>query len=422
MELYNINDVTACLKGVVGFRDDFEPCAPDLPAELQDSSSGLFINEGHPLATLDNLRACAPVFELKPYPIWDIATAYAIGDIIIYDNIYYVALTANTGNQPDVNTADWRVKLFFGEWLETKVNAYIGTFVNRVFSEKIGAKVQKNVLADRQIFGGMGRPTQKIVKDGRFVGFSFNDKGNKNLSFRINRIGIQADTAQTLTMYLYHSSQDAPLQTFAFTFTNALSFQWLNLAAPIDMYYSNSVYDSGTFYLGYYEDDLNGQVIEKRHNYEKGCTSCASRTDYILQDSYNDYVELYPIRVDNSDLNGTNLFNTDNIKRVNMTNNGINLNISVSCDLTDLLCRHSQSFAYPLQKWIAFELVRYMANSTELNRKKTDAAKLARFSLESEEMQKQQEMLIKQSTIDFSDLGAPCMPCEARNGIRVKTA
>lgn len=38
---------------------------------------------------------------------WDIQKSYLIGDKIIFDGQNYIALTNNTGNQPDVNPTDW---------------------------------------------------------------------------------------------------------------------------------------------------------------------------------------------------------------------------------------------------------------------------------------------------------------------------
>lgn len=38
---------------------------------------------------------------------WDIQKSYLIGDKIIFDGQNYIALTANTGKQPDLNPADW---------------------------------------------------------------------------------------------------------------------------------------------------------------------------------------------------------------------------------------------------------------------------------------------------------------------------
>lgn len=38
---------------------------------------------------------------------WDIADTYQVNDFVIYNNIVYKALVITTGNQPDINPADW---------------------------------------------------------------------------------------------------------------------------------------------------------------------------------------------------------------------------------------------------------------------------------------------------------------------------
>jgi hypothetical protein len=51
---------------------------------------------------------------------WDILTAYAIGDFVVYGKIVYKALTANVGSQPDLFPFDWEVNelgTFFNKYL-----------------------------------------------------------------------------------------------------------------------------------------------------------------------------------------------------------------------------------------------------------------------------------------------------------------
>lgn len=40
-------------------------------------------------------------------PSWDIATSYVIGDKVEYNSSFYIALTNNTGSQPNLNPTDW---------------------------------------------------------------------------------------------------------------------------------------------------------------------------------------------------------------------------------------------------------------------------------------------------------------------------
>lgn len=51
---------------------------------------------------------------------WDILTAYAIGDFVVYGKNVYKSLTANIGNQPDLFPLDWEVNelgTFFNKYL-----------------------------------------------------------------------------------------------------------------------------------------------------------------------------------------------------------------------------------------------------------------------------------------------------------------
>jgi hypothetical protein len=423
MSIFQNSKVLDCLKGLVGFREDGEPCTVPLKDTVYSSSSGLYYNDSFALVTLNNILNTFIGVELKKYPLWDVSTVYSLGDIVTYNNESYKALTANTGSQPDISTLDWTLHLAFSDYLETKINAFSLDLINRIYSSKIAAKINKTPLKDGALFFAKGNPTDKIAKDGRFMGFAFSAEYSKNLCMNIHKLGIHTDEVQTdFNFYLYHSTQEEPLGVYTFDLTKPGSYEWLDLQSKIQMFWDTDEHDPGVFFIGYYEDDLLGQVYNKSQNFTPGCTSCSDRRDYRFQESYQPYAIITPIRVKREDLNGTNLFNTSNIENCNYTNNGLNLVISVSCDVTDVLCRHVETLAYPLQKYIGYKFLELMAYSTRLNRTKSQVEELARFALSEKDTKEDIERIIKEVSINFSDMGAPCIPCEKRKGIRINTA
>jgi hypothetical protein len=52
---------------------------------------------------------------------------------------------------------------------------------------------------------------KKISKDSRFVGYVFNLKASKTVSAQIESIGFYSDTAGTITVYLYETSQKSAI-------------------------------------------------------------------------------------------------------------------------------------------------------------------------------------------------------------------
>lgn len=57
-------------------------------------------------------------------PVWDAGTGFAAGDRVVYNDGYYTALQATTGNQPDISVAYWAVTPAAAAWTWGEITAF----------------------------------------------------------------------------------------------------------------------------------------------------------------------------------------------------------------------------------------------------------------------------------------------------------
>lgn len=422
--MFRNTDILSCIGDVVGWRGSADPCIPLLSSSLSASSSGLSFNDAHPLLSIANIEDLAPNFSGYVLDPWNIATAYSAGDKIIFNDVAYIALVGSTGDQPDTTPASWET--LFSQWLQDKTNAYTLQFVNQLFQQKKLDKITKSLLEDRFIFTGMGKPTNKVLKQSRFVGFRVRVKQFEDLKATVNRLGFQFDTAQPgFNFYIYHDSQPlAPIITVPVVTGQALNFQNIDISGtPIEMFYNRDTYDAGGFfYMGYYEDDITGQAINKAFDFQKGSCGCAGRADDIHFRKYMKYMDVCPVSFSNAGLNGTELPDTDFMSLEWKNNFGVNFNVSVECDLTDLLCRHTRNMQYPLQKYVGWSVLKELAYPPQrTNAVKSETQNLARFELAEGTIVQEKDNAMQAMNFDFSNIDSVCLPCNEKNGIRIQT-
>jgi len=86
--------------------------------------------------TSDDIGRCVRL--LSTPPPWDVATAYAIGDPVTYNGLYYTAQAATTGDKPDTNLDKWAptTSLAVATWTWGTITA-IGTGTDPRFTLEI---------------------------------------------------------------------------------------------------------------------------------------------------------------------------------------------------------------------------------------------------------------------------------------------
>ena len=124
----------------------------------------------------------------KVTEIWDQQKSYLIGDKIVFDAQNYIALTASTGKQPDLNPADWEttgieivndntIRVLF---LFNKAEERDDVFFYNNFDSTISYVIGEFAVKDNKVFKANAPSTNKPPPDTNFWDFE------KDITFVFN--------------------------------------------------------------------------------------------------------------------------------------------------------------------------------------------------------------------------------------------
>jgi hypothetical protein len=316
--MFNISTLKTALTGYIGFRNPDDTTIGSIATALRSSVSGQYMDDVSPLLRTDNL--------------------------------WYAA--------PEETT--------FSTWLLNKYNASIVKLFNRLATEKKLSGSTKSIFDNLPLFDGAGLISDQITKSGRLVGIAIATNKINNIQLVINQVGLQLTTAQTgLPIYLWHSSSVGTCDSKVLVTSGTDSFTWNKLDFELDyMSYAKNIDSGGTWYIGYFENDLAGNAIHKRYDFFSGpCIGCAN-SSYLNITRFNlwsTYFKASPFSVDASKLSGTNLPSIKDMTYDITNNYGLNLAITVRPDITDIITSNLSIITYPLGLQFANDMLEWMA-------------------------------------------------------------
>lgn len=425
--------ITSCLTGLIGFRPAIDKNLPKVSAALQTSESGIIINDVHSLVSIEHINACIENAGTIEYPdLWLAGTTYAIGDKVHAivngeKTIFESIIDANTGNAPASSPDQWENQgTVMNQYLTNKISQGAVKLANAIYLQKNLANNSKSVLGDMMLYTGAGNIANTITKRGRFVGFKLYIKG-PDLAVALSKVGLQLNTINPdLLLYIYHSSQLEPISQIELATTKEYSFQWITIEKQILSFLDDDINAGGHFTIGYYEDDLLGQAIERKTNLTSAsnCSACDPANSSAFR-KWNKYVSLQPFYVDAENLNADrNYWDEDDEMIVDNQNWGMNLQLSVSCDVTPYLCRNKGSLAQAYALQVAVSIIEDMAFSTRANGMMLKLQQMANYALNVKEnyspgLYKELEKAVKAVNFNFSGVNPECLPCQS-SGYRVR--
>ena len=355
---------------MIGLRDSDDPEMP--LCTLTAASEYVYFDDYHPLVTFDQLYHIAPVYDGMNYSTWT-STGYSTGSYVMYDKVAYKATrTMLTGDTPSLTGTGWESPV--NDWIQNKQYAAINKVCHRLFTNKKLNSAAKTLLDSVQIIDGTGRIEDTVTASGRFVGFQLRPKKINNIKAVINYIGLQFTAQQSgLTLYLFHSSQKTAVGTWSLTSAGANSFDWISATSATTgtnelhhVKYSSNIDSGGTYYFGYFEDDISGSAIKKD-------IDCVDTTF-----AWSKFIDIRPIEVLSDDLDGTNIFDIDQVGYTS-ENYGLNLSFSVKTDITEMMVNNKSVFVDSLGYQFANDMLQemiYNANS-RMNKMQDTATKNA---------------------------------------------
>lgn len=386
--MFNITQIQAAFSNLVGFNQTNDPTLPTIESSLCTPITGKFLSQ--PLCTTEN------IFNICP-------------DFAGFDNL-----------QSDEDVAE-----SFNNWLRNDIykKACANLLSWMLETKKINYEA-KSLLDSQQLYTGFGFMGDKIISQSRFVGFQINVLKKQNLSVAISRLGFQIDTAQTVTFYLYHTSQVEPIQTVEMVITRPSSFTWKDDLVDVVMgYMPGNINSAGSFIFGYYEDDIIGQVIKMDKNLNtQPCATC-SYTDINYYNAWSKYVSFQAIEVPASGINeDRELFDLSKMVNSSNTNYGMNMALTATCDLTQFFITNRMLFTNALAQQMCLELVNKMAYTTRLNEVASSIKALAMADLDVSDPSSYISEVNKSRSalnVDFSGFDADCLPCRRNSGLSI---
>ena len=368
--MVRMQDIQTALFPVVGWQQDYNP-ANKIDEELCQSESGLTFQGAHPLVTLANVRAIMPADFLMKYPAWVQGIKYKAGDKVSVGGCVWKAVADNVDSEPPCD--DWEkynpVSDFIREITKDGITAAVQTFIQ----EKQLQQETRNLLERRTFFDGAARLQATIDPTGKIVGFEIVPVRSMGVTTKIERIGLQmVGGTGKVTLYLFHSSQVAPMRTIELNYTNAKGgFQWFTPDEPIYLpYISNGNDSGGAWFLCYNQNDLPDGMLALNVSKDWSVEPCQTCLGGSIESwrQMTKYLQVSPFGI-HAPLDFTEypeMFDIGEIGYTNTMNYGMNVEISVGCDLTDFIISQRQIFATVIQKQVAANVLRTIAMNPDV--------------------------------------------------------
>ena len=175
-------------------------------------------------------------------------------------------------------------------------------------------------------------------------------------------------------------------------------------------------------------------AIRKERDWSKGPCKACSRREFEAWQAWSKYIEIHPFYVNEELVNTQDdnvlLWDIENNLYTYDTNYGINLEISISCDMTDFIIKQKHIFQDIISKQLAVDMLREFAYNANVrtNRHSINASRvdiLYEIDGDSSSMKKsglsyQLEQAFKAIELSTEGLDRVCLPC-VNNGIKYRT-
>nr|DAF30302.1 MAG TPA: hypothetical protein [Caudoviricetes sp.] len=428
-------DIQEKLLHLIGWEQNYDTSDLKISDALTVSESGLYFQQIHPLLTLQNMSCIAPDFKNITFPEYNSEKEYSKGNVVDYQGTQYKALQKAQGKQPDIESEYWVETNLFSEWLESKTKASIQKAIARYCNEKTVEGTNKPLCESRTLFDGTGRLVDTVKNKKNLVGFEIIPVRAKGVTTKINKICLQFTKAGEYTLYLMHSSMDAPVKIIKLNKIRDNSAEWFTVDDLYLPYQSEDNDAGGSWYLCYFQSELpeGSQAIRKNKDWSKEpCGSC-SRRELLAWMAWSKYLEIHPFFVNeeliNTEDESLHLWDVENNQYTYDNNYGLNLEVTVSCDITDFIVEQRMMFQDVIAKQVAVDMLREFAYNSNVrtNRHSINASRLDILyevdgdssSMKKSGLSYQLDIAFKAIKLSTSGIDRVCLPCK-NNGIKYR--
>lgn len=322
------------------------------------------------------------------------------------------------------------------EYLERLTRNGIAKAVQTFVQMKRLSRETRSLLERRTFFDGAGRVRDFIVPNGRMVGYEIVPVRSMGVTTKIERIGLQMTGATgKVKLYLFHSSQVEPIKVVEVDFTRENGgYQWFDMADWFLPYIGDENNAGGSWYICYNQAELPSLMravnISKDWSREP-CGTC-NRGDLQSWREMTKYIQISPfaVKVPSDFAENPEMWDIENNVYTPSMCYGINVEVSVGCDLTDFIVRQRDMFATVVQRQVAYDMLRTLAMNPDarVNRNQSNASRMdILYELDGNtegkhrsglgyDLQKAYEAL----SLDTRGLDRVCLTCD-NGGVRYRT-
>lgn len=419
--MIRIKELQEQLRPLVGWESD-----GTLPSDLTESDSGLYYQQRHALLTLDNIRSI--LGNNADAPAWNNQTAYSVGSIVTQGAQLWKADTATAaGDEPGVSDK-WSEYDELSDYLRRATDSGIATMVNKFVENKSMGRTSKALLEHKTIFDGSGRTNNVVVQTHSLVGWELEPMRNLGVTVQIHRIGLQMRSAAgVVTLYLFHSSRSEPVKVFHLEVLRQSTYQWFSVQDVFLPYLGSDTNSGGKWYLCYHEDDLptGMEAVNMIRDFAKDpCHQCGGGNVSEWR-NLTRYVRVSPfaVTVESDWSEHPEMWDTEDMEYRSKNCYGINIELSVGCDLTDFIKAQRNIFASVLQTQVAYDVLRAIAYNPNaaVNRNQSNVQRQD-FIMEldgstytrSAGIRGELERAYKALEVDTQGMDSVCVPCRRR--------
>ena len=377
--MIRINQIQDALLHLVGWEQSYDP-QKEIDAALTETESGLTFQQAHPMVTLDNIRSIMPEDYYYQYPAYNAGTEYGKGVKVSYTNKVWESLTNhNEGNTPAEGSEYWKVYDFASVWIERLTRSAIAKVVQQFLTQKSLLRESKTLLERRSLFDGAGRLNNTIANGQRLVGMEIVPAYSMGVTTKLERIGLQMTGATgRVTLYVFHSSMRDPYTMIEFDIIKGDgSMEWKTLTDCYLPYMG----DTGAWYVVYNQADLPAgmEAVNVTKDWSREPCGTCNRGSLEAWRALTKYMMVSPFKVNALETFAEypELWDIEDNTYTNTHNYGINMELSVGCDLTDFIIRERAIFANVLQKQMAADVLRTLAMNPDVrvNRNQANASR-----------------------------------------------
>jgi hypothetical protein len=370
--MFKSTKVVPAYKNLMGWRQ-YQDTSIVLPAELLLTDSGEYYQQKHPALQLDIIQSLIP------------------------SNIKLEDYLANT-------VTDASNEIFNDLLQYRQLNEYGKTLL------------EQSVLLNRH-----GWINDTITNQNRFVGLQIRTRSLIGLQTVINEIGLQFSGAESFDLYLFHSSKSEPLDTFAVTTTGNGTFNWIKKDLELSAFESQE-YTGGVFILGYYQDEIASNAINyTSFDWNKGVCGGCNDPHLSVWRSIQKNFHIYPIYVPAGSFEKGTMFDIQKAMFVNDQSFGLNLKLTVRCDLSDFFVQNKFVFKNLLALKVVHRILNDMKFSQQINAVEENIKMMVIRDLEGDidtkltNIPSQYQRELKSVAFNMSGINSKCLGCSDEN-------